>query len=57
MTAKQHFNNFMIVVCGSHRARERYREGERGRWYEYGVFRGRDSIKTEGRQQKVFIPD
>lgn len=30
MAAEQHFNNFMIVVSGSHRVRSRERKEDRG---------------------------
>lgn len=45
MAAKQHFNNFMIVVSGSRSEIKRLGwEGGSGRW---GVLRGRRSKKRE----------
>lgn len=50
MAAKQHFNNFMIVVSGSRRERsqEREREEDRGFWEggKYGV--GMERLEEQG---------
>lgn len=46
MAAKQHFNNFMIVVSGSRR--ERSREGERERERGRGIER---KIEGFGREE------
>lgn len=64
MAAKQHFNNFMIVVPGSHRERSRERErrererkieGSRReeRREEGGLFRGRGPKEREKATESV----
>lgn len=57
MAAKQHFNNFMIVVCGSHRVKEGDRERKRGveggREEAGRVFRGRGSRDGEKSTESI----